>query len=79
MEALENVTLQQRCCIFDRDALEGQEMVRQGTTCMESSQVLACHMSSVILIDTIQTVLETSECFLSKYTNNMHILVSGPE
>ena len=78
MEALENVTLQQRCCIFDRDALEGEQIVRQGTSCMESSQVLACHMSSVILTDTIQTVLETSECFISKSTN-MHILASGPE
>ena len=49
MEALESVTLQHRCCIFDRDATEGQQIVRQGTSCMESSQVFACHMSSVIL------------------------------
>jgi hypothetical protein len=27
----------------------------------------------------IQTVLETSECFLSKSTNNMHMLATGPE
>jgi len=79
MKALENVTLQQRCCILYRDALEGQEMVRQGTSCIESSQVLACHMSSVILTDTIQTVLETFECFLSKSTNYIHMLVSGQE
>ena len=36
-------------------------------------------MSDVILTDIIQTVLETSESFLSKSTNNMHILGSGPE
>ena len=79
MGALENVTLQQRSCIFNKEAIEGQEMVRQGTSHIESSQVLACHMSSVILTDIIQTVLETSECFLCKSTNNMQIFDSGPE
>ena len=34
-------------------------------------------MSYVILTDIIQTVLETSECFLSITTNNMHILATG--
>lgn len=79
MGALENVTLQQRSFVLDRDDKEGQEMVRQGTSCTESSQVLACHLSSVILTDTIQTVLETLECFLSKATNYMHNVVSGQE
>jgi hypothetical protein len=66
MGALENVTSCQRSPVFVRDDQEGHEMVRESASCLEFSQVLACQMSSVILTDTIQTVLETLGCFLSK-------------
>ena len=79
MGAVGSVTLQQRSSVFNKESVEGQEMVREGTSCKESSQVFACHMSSVILTDTIQTVLETLGCFLSKANNYMHILVTGQE
>ena len=36
-------------------------------------------MSSVILTDIIQTVLETADCLLSNTNNNMHILATGTE
>ena len=79
MGALGSVTLLQRSSVFNKKSQDKTQLVRQATSCMESSQVLACQMSSVILTDTIQTVLETLECFLSKANNYMHILVTGQE
>ena len=79
MGAVGSVTLLQRSSVFNKKSQDETQLVRQVTSCMESSQVLACHMSSVILTDTIQTVLETLGCFLSKANNYMHILVTGQE
>ena len=77
MDDVGSVTLEQRSLVKDRDGKEVQEMVRQATSCKGISQVLTCHLSSVILTDTIQTVLETLGCFLSISNKYMHILVTG--
>ena len=77
MDDVGSVTLEQRSLVKDRDGKEVQEMVRQATSCKGISQVLTCHLSSVILTDTIQTVLETLGCFLSICNKYMHILVTG--
>ena len=79
MEALGSAIGPNLHCILVRQRLENLQTSDFSLPGWIVSQVFACHMSSVILTDIIQTVLETSGCFLSKYTNNMHILASGPE
>ena len=77
MEALGSAITPNLHCILDRQRVE--KLQTGNTSWLDFSQVFACHMSYVILTDIIQTVLETSECFLSKYTNYMHILGFGHE
>ena len=75
MEALGSAIGPNLHCILDRQSLE---KLQTSDFPLPGWIFLACHMSSVILTDIIQTVLETSECFLSKSNNNMHILATGP-
>jgi hypothetical protein len=79
VEAVGSATWPISHCIFNREWVEKRPTSNFPLPGWISSQVFACHMSSVILTDIIQTVLETSECFLSKYTKYMHILASMAE
>ena len=65
--------------MFNRDWVENRPTSDFPLPGWISSQVVACHVSFVIFTDIIQTVLETSEFFLSDTNNNMHILATGTE
>jgi lipid-A-disaccharide synthase-like uncharacterized protein len=60
VEALGSAIWPHRHCIFDRQWLEKLHISDFPLPGWILSQVFACHMSSVILTDIIQTVLETS-------------------
>ena len=79
MEALGSATASISHCEFNRAWVENRPTLDFSLPVWISSQVFACHMSSVILTDIIQTVLETSECFLNKTNNNRHILATKTE
>ena len=79
MEALGSATSFISQCEFNRAWVENIPTSDFSLPVWISSQVFACHLSSVILTDIIQTVLETSECFLSNTNNNMHILATETE
>ena len=79
VEALGSATSLIYQCEFNRAWVENIPTSDFSIPVWISSQVFACHMSSVILTGIIQTVLETSECFRSNTNNNMHILAAETE
>ena len=79
MEALGSATSFISHCEFNRAWVESRPTSDFSLPVWISSQVFACNMSYVIFTDIIQTVLETSECFLSNINNNMYILATETE
>jgi hypothetical protein len=79
VEALGTATSSISQCEFNRGWVENRQTSYFSHPVWIYSQIFACHVSSVILIDIIQTVLETSECFLSNTNTNMHILATETE